>query len=127
MEENTFKIILIVLMLIMLASTVAILAYQSGSLVLEGGVYLGSISINVDTRTFNVPLNLTVRLYNPLNRTVTVFYRVQSDPPELASHVHVENRGFDRVAPLSEGWGYITVVVEPCVHTGTVTIIALGK
>jgi len=127
MEENTFKIILIVLMLIMLASTVAILAYQSGSLVLEGGVYLGSISINVDTRTFNVPLNLTVRLYNPLNRTVTVFYKVQSDPSELASCVRVENKGFDRIAPLSEGWGYITVVVVPCVHTGTVTVIALGK
>ena len=127
MEENSFKIIIIVVMIVMLASTAVILAYQSGALVLEGGVYLGSVRIDVTSQMFGIPLNLTVRLSNPLNRTVTVYYKVQSSPTELANYVLVENKGYNRVSPLTEIWGFITVTVQACPYTGTVSVIALGR
>ncbi|MGQ9624776.1 MAG: hypothetical protein ACUVT9_05335 [Candidatus Bathycorpusculaceae bacterium] len=128
MEENNLKLVLVIVMLVMLASTVTIIAYQSGSLVLEGGVYLGDgsvIKLLVSPEMFNVPLNLTLRLKNPLNQTLTLNFKVE--PNSIQNYVTIENKGLNFIAPLAEMWAYVTVTIANCSYHGEASIIAFGK
>jgi len=131
MEENTFKIIIIVLMLITLSSTITIFAYQQGtsktsSPPIAEAVYLGSAILHVNPNMSGISLNLTIKLYNPLNETVRVFYKIHANPPELVQYVSINSKD-STLQPQSKKNDYVTITIHSCPYTGKIFIMAFGK
>lgn len=84
MNEFQWKEILIVVMMAMLISTCAILAYKSGEGVnpKSESVFLGSLKIHMGL--FETPLNFKMALNNPVNKTLAVRLMVNATPSELS-------------------------------------------